>query len=84
MAETMVFFNVGSRCRNIQKASRFVEISWNWNESSANGKWPILVLRLHYFERLTSELIRRGAEFDGGDDGLLQCRFEMFLEHSKS
>jgi hypothetical protein len=39
-----VFFNVGLRCWNIQKASWFAEISWNWNRSSANGKWPILLL----------------------------------------
>jgi hypothetical protein len=38
MAETMVFFNVGLRCWNIQKASGFAEISWKWNESSANEK----------------------------------------------
>jgi hypothetical protein len=44
MAEAMVFFNVGLRSWNIQKASWFAEISWNWNRSSANGKWPILVL----------------------------------------
>jgi hypothetical protein len=44
MAEIMVLFNVGLRCRNIQKASWFLEISWKWNGSSANGKWPVLVL----------------------------------------
>jgi hypothetical protein len=38
MADTMVFFNVGLRCWNIQKASWSVEISWKWNESSANEK----------------------------------------------
>jgi hypothetical protein len=38
MAETMVFFNVGLRCWNIKKASWSVEISWKWNESSANEK----------------------------------------------
>jgi hypothetical protein len=52
-------------------------------EVQRNGKWPVLVLWLHWLERLTSELIRPGAEFDGRDDGVLQCRFEM-LEHSKS
>jgi hypothetical protein len=41
MAETMAFFNVGLRGRNIQKAGWFVEISWNWNGTSANQKWPI-------------------------------------------
>jgi hypothetical protein len=32
-AEIVASFNIGSRCRNIQKASWFVEISWNWNGS---------------------------------------------------
>jgi hypothetical protein len=36
----MAFFNVGLRCWNIQKASWLVGISWNWNGSLANEKWP--------------------------------------------
>jgi hypothetical protein len=44
MAERMAFFNVVLRCWKVQQAGWFVEISWNWNGSLANERWPVLVV----------------------------------------